>query len=122
MSLAPSERRALARIEMLLRSSDTGLAAMLATFTHPKHRGGFFGRLFSWRTWLRIKHFVPVTIAVAVICLVILGGILLGNPGRSVCDSSNLRGTLTWQLSDCSAQSSAQHIGSVVGKLSPEPH
>jgi hypothetical protein len=116
MSLVPSERRALARIEILLRNSDPGLAAMLATFTHPKHRGGFFGRLFSWRTWMRIKHFVPVTIAVAVICLVILGGILLGHGGRSVCDSSNLRGTVTWQLADCSAQSSAHHIGPVIAK------
>ncbi|HEY2575228.1 MAG TPA: DUF3040 domain-containing protein [Streptosporangiaceae bacterium] len=109
MSLAPGERRALARIETLLRSSDPGLATMLATFTHPAHRDGFF-------TWRRLKHFVPVTIAVAVICLVILGGILLGRGGRSVCDSSNLRGTVTWQLNDCSAQSTAHRIGSIVAK------
>lgn len=109
MSLAPSERRALARIEILLRSSDPGLATMLATFTHPKHRDGLF-------TWRRIKHFVPVTIAVTIICLVILGGILLGHTGRSVCDSSNLRGTLTWQLSDCSAQSTTHRISPVIAK------
>ena len=35
MSLTPAERRALARIEDSLRSSDPGLAAMLATFALP---------------------------------------------------------------------------------------
>jgi hypothetical protein len=116
MSLAPSERRALARIETLLRKSDPGLASMLATFTHPAHRGGFLGRLFSWRTWQRIKHFVPVTVAVGVICLVILGGILLGHAGRNACGPSNLRGSVTWELNDCSAQTTAHRIGSIIAK------
>jgi hypothetical protein len=109
MSLAPSERRALARIENLLRSSDPGLATMLATFTHPKHRDGFL-------TWRRLKRFVPVALAITGICLIVVGGILLGRGGRSVCDSSNLRGTVTWQLSDCSAQSTAHRISPVIAK------
>ncbi|HLX47779.1 MAG TPA: DUF3040 domain-containing protein [Streptosporangiaceae bacterium] len=109
MSLVPSERRALARIENVLRSSDPGLATMLATFTHPKHRNGLF-------TWRRIKPFVPVALAITGICLIVAGGILLGRGGRPVCDSSNLRGTMTWQLSDCSAQSPAHRIGPAIGK------
>jgi hypothetical protein len=109
MSLAPSERKALARIENLLRSSDPGLATMLATFTHPKHRDGVF-------TWRRLKYFIPVTLAIAGICLIIAGGILLGRGSRSVCDSRTMRGTVTWQLSDCSAQSPAHRIGSAVVK------
>jgi hypothetical protein len=90
MSLAPSERRALARIESLLRSSDPRLAAMLATFTHPAHRAT------SW-----IKHFLPVTLAMAVICLVILGELFIGHNSQLSCSAGHARATAVWQIGGC---------------------
>jgi hypothetical protein len=66
MSLAPSEREALARIEDALRSSDPALAAKFATFT-ALTRGGKVPRwkcLSPWRLWIR--HLFPIG--------VILGG------------------------------------------------
>jgi hypothetical protein len=77
MGLAPSEQRALARIEDSLCRSDPGLAARLATFAAapaPRRK-----RLASWRP---IMPFIPVTVAVTAACLVIAAALLLSHPGR----------------------------------------
>jgi hypothetical protein len=91
MSLAPSEREALARIESSLRSSDPRLAARMATFTAlaSRRRIPRWKCLSPWR--LRIRRLIPLAVATAVAALVVLGGVFLSHtsqvpgPPRNVC-------------------------------------
>jgi hypothetical protein len=70
MSLAPSERRALARIEHTLRNNDPKLAALMAIFTvltSRRYRIPHWTWLSPWRP--RLRYIIPAAIAVAVIFL-----------------------------------------------------
>jgi hypothetical protein len=66
MSLAPAERRALARIEESLCRSDPRLASMLTRFSLPVWRGGWAGLTRRHR---RLGSFLPVVMAVAMVLL-----------------------------------------------------
>jgi|SRR5579875_2320451 len=99
MSLAPSERRALARIEHLLRSSDPALARMLATFSHPVH---------STITW--VKRFLPVTLALAVIGGVIMGEVLVGHSSPPPCSAGRAHTTAVWRFESCTRQTVAHRL------------
>lgn len=86
MSLAPGERLALARIEDALRYSDPRLAAMLATLTLPRSlrlriRGERLARS-------RVSRVVAVTIALAAMCVSVLGWLLPAPRGQPVCPPS----------------------------------
>ena len=91
MSLAPSERQALATIENSLRRTDPRLAAVMTVFTILATRRKIprWKCLSPWR--LRIRRLIPVAIAMAVGGLVVLGGVFLSHtsqmpgPPRSVC-------------------------------------
>lgn len=63
MSLAPGERRALARIEESLCRSDPELADVLTKFSLPVWRDGWNGLTRRLRRFL---PFIPVVVAVAV--------------------------------------------------------
>jgi hypothetical protein len=80
MSLAPREQHLLARIEHSLRSTDPGLARMLATFTLPAFRGGL-AHLYRSRG----REFVPPALALVAIAAIICCGLLLGHPGSLPC-------------------------------------
>jgi hypothetical protein len=83
MSLAPSERRALARIEDSLRSTDHKLAAKVATFNVLASRGRVprWKWLSPWR--LRLKRIIPITVAVAALGVLILTAIVFSHSGQS---------------------------------------
>src|SRR5947209_5215601 len=68
MSLAPAERRALARIEDSLCRSDPGLARMLTRFRLPITRGGSKIPVQKLR---RVRLFVPLIFAVTVVLCVL---------------------------------------------------
>jgi hypothetical protein len=89
MSLAPSERRALARIENSLSSSDPGLATMLATFTLPTFDGG----TPRWKCLLRRIVRIPIPFILAGLVLaamsaIIVGALLRSGPGDPLCTPS----------------------------------
>jgi Protein of unknown function (DUF3040) len=98
MSLAPSERRALARIESLLRSSDPGLATMLATFTHPAHLARD-----------RFKRFIPVALAMAAMGLIIVGSFALGHVSRTSCGVRGAHASVVWQIDGCAGSPAGHH-------------
>lgn len=109
MSLAPRDRQALARIEDSLRSTDPRLAAMLTTFTViTSHRKIPRWRCLSpWR--LRIRRFVPLTLAVALIA----GGLVLFSTLSQVSHAPATPGgcgTAITQLASCPG-TGASHAG-----------
>jgi hypothetical protein len=82
MSLAPSEQRALTRIEESLRNSDPQLAAMMTVFTVlvSRRRIRPWTCLSPWR--LRLKRLAVVTLALAAIGAVVLAAALSGRSGH----------------------------------------
>lgn len=71
MSLAPGERRALARIEDDLRRCDPRLADMLATFALPASRRLMYrGRRLLW--WRPRKPFMLAAAVLTAVGLVII--------------------------------------------------
>ena len=77
MSLAPAERRALARIEDSLCRSDPGLARMLTRFRLPITRGGW---TIAARRPRRARLLVPLILAVTVALCVLA---ILPGPHRA---------------------------------------
>lgn len=84
MSLAPSEQRALRRIEEDLRCSDPRLDTMLATFIPPRtvRLAWRFGQVAAWRPG---RCAVAVIVGVAVIGLIILAWALAVLPAGPDC-------------------------------------
>jgi hypothetical protein len=82
MSLAPSEQRALTRIEESLRNSDPRLAAMMTVFTVlvSRRRIRPWTCLSPWR--LPLKRLAVVTLALAAIGAVVLAAALSGRSGH----------------------------------------
>src|SRR5919108_3967879 len=83
MSLAPGEQQALTGIENALRDSDPRLAAMLTTFTPPltlrlRIRGERLARS-------RVSRIVAVAVALAAMCVSVLGWLLPAPPGQPAC-------------------------------------
>jgi hypothetical protein len=68
MSLAPAERRALARIEDSLCRSDPGLARMLTRFRLPITCGGW---TIAARRLRRARLLVPLILAVTIVLYVL---------------------------------------------------
>jgi hypothetical protein len=101
MSLAPSEREALARIESSLRSSDPRLAARMATFTvlASRRRIPHWKCLSPWR--LQIKRIIVVIIATAAAALVVLGGVFLSHLSQVPGPPRNLCGIAIDQTNSC---------------------
>jgi hypothetical protein len=112
MSLAPAERKALARIEDSLCRSDPELAAMLARFSLPGPRLSFPGlrRLLSGasvsRRWPRLRRFmlVPAVGFLAVLAAVI--AVLLSPTAQSAC-GARTEGFAVVQVSACKPASGA---------------
>jgi hypothetical protein len=82
MSLAPSEQRALARIEESLRNSDPQLSAMMTVFTvlASRRRIRPWTCLSPWR--LRLKRLAVVMLGLAAMGTVVLAAALLGHTGH----------------------------------------
>lgn len=83
MSLAPGEQRALAGIENALCHSDPRLATMLTTFTPPRTlrlriRGERLARS-------QVSRIVAVTVALAAMCVSVLGWLLPAQHGPPAC-------------------------------------
>jgi hypothetical protein len=109
MSLAPSERRALDKIENSLRHSDPRLARMLARFTVPISRGGLMVMMRGPR---RIKPLIVSVIALTAISLLVLA--VLHSPGTVLpCSASSGSGFTTSTRPSCpSALQHKAHIPS----------
>lgn len=85
MSLTPAERRALAWIEDSLRSSDPGLAAMLATFTLPGPGARVVAALIRLPPRItRARPLILAAIALATMCVIFIGA-LQGGGGDPLC-------------------------------------
>jgi Protein of unknown function (DUF3040) len=108
MSLAPAERRALARIEDSLCRSDPGLARMLTRFRLPITRGG-------WKVLARrprqLRLFVPLIFAVTVV-LCVLAVVPGPHDAPPSCGAGSGPGpaTAAARINDCPA---ASHKGDV---------
>lgn len=91
MSLAPAERRALARIEDSLCRSDPRLARMLTQFRLPLSRGGLKGLA---RRFPALRPYLSLIIALAVALVFIL--VLMLSPSMPLrCEVSSRPGTMT---------------------------
>jgi hypothetical protein len=82
MSLAPSERRALAGIEDALCNSDPRLAAQLARFSPLTSRS----RIPQWKCWARwrlwIRDLLPTMVVLGACGLLVLLVALFSHPNR----------------------------------------
>ena len=90
MSLAPAERRALARIEDSLCRSDPGLARMLTRFRLPVTRGGWMVPVHRLR---RGRLFVALMLAM-ILCLCVLA-IVFGPHRAPSCGGASGTGPAT---------------------------
>lgn len=101
MSLVPSEREVLARIEDSLRSSDPRLATMLTTFSLP----GYGGTVLIWMRrclqQLRYKRLVLVTIAVVAVTLAMIGLLPHAGSSRSPCAPGGRQLIVAGQVRSC---------------------
>jgi hypothetical protein len=97
MSLAPDERRNLARIEDSLRRSDPRLATWLATFRLPARlrllvgweRAIMRGRHLGGRRWP--TRLAVVTAGIALLSLIVIGGLALGRARLPACAGHGVR-------------------------------
>lgn len=71
MSLAPSEQRALARIEESLRTSDPRLAAMMAAFSHLADRRRIVRSAWLSPRQLRLRRLIVMATALGAIGLIV---------------------------------------------------
>lgn len=85
MSLTPAEQRALARIEDLLRGSDPGLAAMLATFTLPGFGAKVAARIRPSRRIAWARPLMLAVIALIATCVICIGALLQGGGSGPLC-------------------------------------
>jgi hypothetical protein len=101
MSLAPSERRALARIEESLRTTDRKLAGKLATFNALASRHGRlrWKWLSPWR--LRLRRIIPMIVALAAMGIIVLAATVFSHsspPGQPLGASHARCGTAAGRL------------------------
>jgi hypothetical protein len=107
MSLAPAERRALARIEDSLCRFDPRLARMLTQFRLPITRGG-------WKVLARRPRQLTllVSLILAVTCLLCILAVVAGPHAPPPCGAGSGPGSVTAaaHINSCSA---ASHKGGV---------
>jgi hypothetical protein len=115
MSLAPSERKALAVIEASLRTTDPRLAARMATFTALVSRGRIprWKCLSPWR--LRIRRFRVAGLVTAMLILTVVCG-LLGLRGHASTTSPSRCGIAVEKLAGCHDQPLRRQHAQSAGK------
>lgn len=118
MSLAPEERRTLARIEDSLSRSDPRLASWLTTFTLPARlrlmvgckRAIIRGRRLAWRRWP--ARLALLAAGAAVLSLIAAGMIALGRVKLPACAGPGVHTSAFRPVLTCRRAS-----GSVAGRL-----